>query len=673
MLDNASDQLANDAINTIRFLALDAVNAANSGHAGLPMGAATMAFELWTQIMRYNPTNPMWFNRDRFILSAGHGSMLHYALLHLTGYDGMTMDQLRNFRQWGSITPGHPENTHTPGIEVTTGPLGQGFGNGVGMAMAEAYLAARFNRPGHTIIDHYTYAIVSDGDLMEGVSQEAASLAGHLKLGKLIYLYDDNHVTIDGQTSLAFTEDPAARFESYGWHVQKIDGMDRNGVNRALKAAQRETERPSLIAARTIIGFGMPTQGTSSAHSDPISAEATAQTRATLGWPDDAFYVPGEVQEYMRQAVEAGVQAEREWQRQWTRYSEDHPELARELQRMIGGQLPDDWDAELPRYAVGDKANATRNYSGEALNALATRLPELIGGSADLTPSTKTEIKGDGPFEPGHYDQRNVHFGVREHAMGAAVNGMALHGGLLPYGATFMVFTDYFRPSIRLSALSDAHVIWVLTHDSIGVGEDGPTHQPIEQLPSLRMIPNLLVIRPADGNETVAAWREAVAHRDGPTLLSLTRQKVPVLAGTAEKAMEGVARGGYILQDCEGDPDLILMASGSEVQWVVAAAETLSAEDVAVRVVSMPALTRFLEQDAAYRDHVLPLSVRARLAVEAAVPTDWYRVVGLDGEVIGIETFGSSAPGDRVMAEYGFTTENVLNHARRLLEGATTD
>ena len=665
----AAQTLDDLAINTIRFLAIDAVNKADSGHPGLPMGAAPMAYVLWTRYLRHNPRNPNWFNRDRFILSAGHGSMLLYSLLHLTGYEELTMEQVKNFRQWGSITPGHPENILAEGIEVSTGPLGQGFANGVGMAIAEAHLAATFNRPGHEIINHYTYSIVSDGDLMEGVSAEAASIAGHLRLGKLIYLYDDNKITIDGTTEMAFTEDVGLRFEAYGWHVQRINGLDLDEVTAAIESAQQD-ERPSLIVARTVIGYGSPHRaGTPKAHGEPLGAEETEATRENLGWPDETFYVPGEAMEHFRAAVERGEQWEAEWEQRWEAYYDEHPELAEELRRMIAGELPDGWDDGLPTYEVGSKANATRNYSGEVLNAIAPHLPELIGGSADLHASNKTLIKGSEPFQAGTYEGRNFYFGVREHGMGGITNGMYLHGGILPYCATFLVFTDYMRGSIRLAALSHVHCIYVMTHDSIGLGEDGPTHQPIEHLPSLRAIPNLDVFRPADGNETSAAWRAAVTHHDGPSLLSLTRQSVPVLEGTKEKALEGVERGGYVLSDSDGEPEIILMGTGSEVQHCVEAQRILAQEGRRVRVVSMPCVERFLRQERGYRDEVLPPSVRLRVAIEAAAPQSWHQFVGLDGSVIGMNRFGSSAPYETLMEEFGFTAENVLEHARALLEG----
>ncbi len=664
MKNQTLDELA---INTIRFLSIDAVNAANSGHPGLPMGAAPMAYTLWTNYLRHNPHNPQWFNRDRFILSAGHGSMLLYSLLHLTGYEDMTLEQIKNFRQFGSITAGHPENFLADGVEVTTGPLGQGFANGVGMAIAERYLAARFNRPGHEMIDHHIYAIVSDGDLMEGVSAEAASLAGHLKLGKIIFLYDDNNITIEGSTHLAFSEDVQARFDAYGWQTLKIDGMDPSAVSEAIDKA-KEDPRPSLILARTVIGFGSPNRaGTSKAHGSPLGEKEGALTRQNLGWPDETFYVPGEVLEHFRTAVDRGAQWEQAWQTKWEAYQAAHPELAAELARMIAEQLPEGWDADLPVYEVGSKAKATRAYSGEALNAIAPHLPELIGGSADLAGSTKTLLKGEDSYQSDAYHGRNFHWGVREHGMGAVMNGMYLHGGIMPYGATFLIFTDYMRASIRLAALSHIHCIYVMTHDSIGLGEDGPTHQSIEQLPGLRAIPNLDVIRPGDGNETSAAWRVAVAHRGGPVLLALSRQGMPVLEGTAEKAMEGVDRGGYILSDCEGSPDVILMGSGSEVEHCVDAQKMLAEEGIHARVVSMPCLDRFLRQDASYRDDVLPPTVRARLAIEAASPMSWYQLVGLDGDVIGMTTFGISAPYKEAMAHFGFTAENVVQRAKALL------
>lgn len=664
MKNQTLDELA---INTIRFLAVDATNAANSGHPGLPMGAAPMAYTLWTDFLRHNPRNPEWFDRDRFILSAGHGSMLLYSLLHLTGYEEMTMEQLKNFRQFGSITAGHPENFLAGGIEVTTGPLGQGFANGVGMAIAERYLAARFNRPDHEIIDHDTYAIVSDGDLMEGVSAEAASMAGHLKLGKIIFLYDDNNITIEGSTDLAFSEDVQARFDSYGWHTLKIDGMDLSAVSDAIQKA-KEDPRPSLISARTVIGYGSPNRaGTPKAHGSPLGDKEGALTRENLGWPDETFYVPGEVLEHFRSAVNEGAQREQAWQAKWDAYQAAYPDLAAELARVMAEELPEGWDADLPTYEVGSKAKATRAYSGEALNAIAPHLPELIGGSADLAGSTKTLLKGEDSFQADSYHGRNFHWGVREHGMGGVMNGMYLHGGIIPYGATFLIFTDYMRASIRLAALSHVHAIYVMTHDSIGLGEDGPTHQSIEQLPSLRAIPNLDVIRPADGNETSAAWRVAIAHRGGPVLLALSRQGLPVLEGSAENAMEGVDRGGYILSDCEGTPQVILMGSGSEVQHCVGAQQLLAQDGIRARVVSMPCLDRFLRQDPSYRDNVLPPAVRARLAVETAAPMSWHQLVGLDGDVIGMTTFGISAPYKQIMAHFGFTAENVATRAKALL------
>ena len=655
------------AINTIRFISIDAINAANSGHPGLPMGAAPMAYALWTKHLRHHPHNPKWFDRDRFILSAGHGSMLLYSLLHLTGYEDMTLDELKNFRQFGAITAGHPENFLSDGIEVTTGPLGQGFANGVGMAIAERYLASRFNRPGHEVINHHVYAIVSDGDLMEGVSAEAASLAGHLELGKIVFLYDDNKITIEGSTDLAFSEDVQARFDAYGWHTIKVDGMDVAAVSEAIEEAKKE-DRPSLILARTVIGFGSPNRaGKSKAHGSPLGAVEGGLTRENLNWPDETFHIPGEALEHFRCAVENGAKLEQEWQSKWDAYQAAYPELAAQLARMMAEELPAGWDADLPVYEVGSKAKATRAYSGEALNAIAPHLPELIGGSADLAGSTKTLLKGEASFQPESYEGRNFHWGVREHGMGAAMNGMYLHGGIIPYGATFLIFTDYMRASIRLAALSHIHCVYVMTHDSIGLGEDGPTHQSIEQLPGLRAIPNLDVIRPGDGNETSAAWRTAVAHRGGPVMLVLSRQGMPVLEGTAEKAKEGVERGAYVLSDCEGTPDVILMGTGSELHLCIDAQKSLAEEGIGARVVSVPALKRFLRQDAAYRDAVLPSSVRARLAIEAASPMSWHQLVGLDGDVIGMSTFGISAPYKESMAHFGFTAENVVKRAKALL------
>ncbi len=610
------DQLA---VNTIRFLAVDAVQKANSGHPGMPMGAAPMAYVLWTRFLKHNPRNPDWPNRDRFILSAGHGSMLLYALLHLTGYD-LPIEELKRFRQWGSKTPGHPEYRIAPGVETTTGPLGQGFGNGVGMAIAERHLAAHFNRPGYEIVDHYTYAIVSDGDLMEGISHEAASLAGHLGLGKLIYLYDDNDISIDGPTNLTFTEDVAMRFQAYGWHVLRVaDGNDMEAIEQAIVEARQVLDRPSLIIVRTHIGYGSPhKQDTAAAHGEPLGEEEVRLTKRNLGWPEDkTFYVPDEVYAHMRQAVERGAQWEQEWRDLFARYAEAYPELARQWDQFWSGELPEGWDAELPTFEAGTSV-ATRAASGKVLDAIAPRIPNLIGGSADLTPSNKTKFEGATDFQRDHYSGRYIHFGVREHAMGTVLNGIAYHGGLVPYGGTFLIFSDYMRPPVRLAAMSHLHVIYVFTHDSVWLGEDGPTHQPVEQLANLRAIPNLVVIRPADANETVEAWRVALALKNRPVALALSRQGVPTLDRSRYAPAEGVRRGAYVLADSRpGTPDLILIATGSEVPLAAAAYEQLAAEGIAVRLVSMPSWELFAEQPRSYRETVLPPDVKARLAVEA--------------------------------------------------------
>ncbi|NPA06674.1 MAG: transketolase [Chloroflexi bacterium] len=667
-----TQDLIQRSVNTIRFLAADMVEQARSGHPGMPMGAAAMAYALWMRHLRHNPRDPQWPNRDRFILSGGHGSALLYALLYLTGYD-LPLEELKRFRQWGSRTPGHPEYGLTPGVEVTTGPLGQGFATGVGMAIAQAHMAARFNRPGFPIFDHWIYAIVTDGDLMEGISHEAASLAGHLRLGRLIYLYDDNRITIDGPTQLAFTEDVARRFEAYGWHVIRgVDGLDVDAVDRAIAEAKADP-RPSLIMARTIIGYGAPTkQNTAAAHGAPLGPEELRAAKEALGWPTEPmFYVPDDVLAHFRTSLTRGQQAQAAWLDMWARYREAYPDLAAELERRWAGTLPPDWDADLPRFSPQDPPLATRVASGLALNALAARLPELIGGSADLTPSNKTYLKGQGDFGPDNYAARNIHFGVREHAMAAAANGLALYRGLRPFVATFLVFSDYLRPALRLSAMMGTPVVYVFTHDSLAVGEDGPTHQPVEHLPALRAIPNLVVLRPADANETVAAWRWAMTYRQGPVALILTRQKVPVLPETAEAAMDGVARGAYVLADFGASkPQIALLASGSEVALARAAAERLAAEGIAARVVSFPSWELFEQQDPSYREQVLPRSLRARLAIEAARPLGWERWVGEHGAVLGVTRFGASAPGDVVMAKYGFTVDRVVAQARTLLAKA---
>ena len=659
-------------VNTIRTLAADAVQKANSGHPGMPMGTAPMAYALWTRFLRFNPQDPAWPNRDRFVLSAGHGSMLLYALLHLTGYD-LSLEDIKQFRQWDSATPGHPELGHTPGVETTTGPLGQGFGNAVGMALAEARLAAEFNRPGHDIIDHRTYVIASDGDIMEGVQSEAASFAGHLGLHKLTVLYDDNLITIDGSTDLTFSEDVEKRYEAYGWHVQFVeDGNDVDALTAAVAAANAEAERPSLIRVRTNIGYGSPNrQDTSKSHGEPLGEEEVRLTKENLGWPAEAsFEVPVAAATHFRAAGERGDSLQSQWQKRLDAYRTDHEADADELQRRLDGRLADGWDADLPQFAAEDGPIATRAASGKALNALATRLPELMGGSADLAGSNKTDIDGEADFNKGAYDARNIRFGIREHAMGAILNGMVLHRGFIPYGATFLIFSDYMRPSIRLAALMGQRVIYVYTHDSIGLGEDGPTHQPIEHLASLRAMPGLLVIRPADANETSEAWRVAVQRSDAPTALVLTRQKLPVLSSiVADVAAAGeLARGAYVLADSPSSlPEIILLASGSEVHVALQAWQRLTADGVGARLVSMPSWELFEEQDGSYRDAVLPPSVEKRLAIEAGSSFGWSRYVGLSGDVIGIDRFGASSPGSTNMEEFGFTPDNVERRARALL------
>ncbi|MFB2967709.1 transketolase [Aerosakkonema sp. BLCC-F183] len=666
----ATQSLEELCINSIRFLAVDAVQKANSGHPGLPMGAAPMAFVLWDRFMRYNPKNPKWFNRDRFILSAGHGSMLQYALLYLMGYDSVTIEDIKQFRQWGSKTPGHPENFVTPGVEVTTGPLGQGIANGVGLAMAEAHLAAKFNKPDAKIVDHYTYVILGDGCNMEGVSGEACSFAGHLGLGKLIALYDDNHISIDGSTDVAFTEDVSKRFEAYGWHVLHVPNgnTDLEAIAKAIEAAKAVTDKPSMIKVTTTIGYGSPNKAnTAGVHGAALGTDEVKLTRDNLGWQYEPFVVPEDVLKHTRKAVERGAGYESEWNQALADYKAKYPQEAAEFERLLSGALPDGWDKVLPTYTAADKALPTRKHSETCLNKLASVLSELIGGSADLTHSNLTEIKGEGDFQRGQYQNRNVHFGVREHGMGAICNGIALHSsGLIPYGATFLIFTDYMRASIRLSALSDAGAIWVMTHDSIGQGEDGPTHQPIETLASLRAIPNLTVIRPADGNETSGAYKIAIekAKKNEPTLLAFTRQNVPNLAGTS---IEGVTKGGYILVDSDGTPDIILIGTGSEVSLCVTAAEKLTAEGKKVRVVSMPSTDIFDAQDAAYKESVLPKAVTKRLSVEAGCSFGWHKYVGAEGDTVSIDRFGASAPGGVCMEKFGFSVDNVLAKAKALL------
>jgi len=655
------DQLC---VNTIRTLAIDGVQKANSGHPGLPMGAADMAYVLWTKFLKHNPADPAWPDRDRFVLSAGHGSMLLYSLLYLTGYD-LPLEQLEQFRQWGSQTPGHPEYGETPGVETTTGPLGQGFGNGVGLALAERLLAAHFNRPDFEIVDHYTYAIVSDGDLMEGVSHEAASLAGHLGLGKLVYLYDDNHITIEGDTALAFSEDIAQRFAVYDWHVQSVAGHDRAAVAEAIHQARAETSRPSMIICRTHIGYGSPhKQDSAKAHGEPLGVDEARETKAAMGWPPDAqFFVPDEALAHFRQALDQGARSQAQWAEMFARYEQAYPELAAEWQRRLAGELPPNWAQALPVFAPENGPLATRVASGQVLAAVAPALPELIGGSADLHPSTKTYLAAYPDVEKGNYGGRNLHFGIREHGMGAIVNGLALHSGIRPYASTFFVFSDYMRPTIRLAALMRLPVIYVFTHDSFLIGEDGPTHQPVEQLASLRAMPGLTLLRPADANETAAAWRVAIEHRTGPVALVLTRQKLPTLEGVDA---EGVARGGYVLADA-GEPQVLLLATGSEVELALKAGELLAQEGIAARVVSMPSWALFEAQPQAYRESVLPPEITARVAVEAGVPFGWERYVGPQGEIIGMRRFGASAPYKVLAQKFGFTAENVAARAKACL------
>ncbi|MBM5817721.1 MAG: transketolase [Cyanobacteria bacterium K_Offshore_surface_m2_239] len=654
-------------INSIRFLAVDAINKSNSGHPGLPMGCAPMAFALWDKMLRHNPKNPRWFNRDRFVLSAGHGCMLLYALLHLTGYDAVTLEDIKQFRQWGSRTPGHPETFETPGVEVTTGPLGQGISNAVGLAIAEAHLAARFNRPGHTLVDHTTYVLMGDGCNQEGVASEAASLAGHLGLGKLIALYDDNHITIDGNTAVSFTEDVLKRYESYGWHVQHVpDGnTDVNAIVQALEAAKAVTDKPSLIKVTTTIGYGSPNKAnTAGVHGAALGADEAELTRKALEWTYGDFVVPEESYEHWRQAIQRGAAAEGDWNATLAAYRQAYPAEAAEFERLLRGELPEGWDSTLPTFTPADKGLATRQHSYNALNAFGPKLPELIGGSADLTHSNLTDIKGEASFQKGGEANRYLHFGVREHAMAAILNGIAYHGsGLIPYGGTFLVFAGYMIGAIRLSALSELGVIYVLTHDSIGLGEDGPTHQPIETLANLRAIPNLLVIRPGDGNETVGAYQVAVTNRKRPTALALSRQAMP---NQAHSSAAAVAKGGYILDDSTGTPDLILIGTGTELDLCVQAAVQLRAEGRNVRVVSMPCVELFEEQDASYRDSVLPPSCRKRVVVEASSSFGWHKYTGLDGASISIDRFGASAPGPVCLEKFGFTVDNVVATAKSL-------
>jgi transketolase len=678
-----SESLDQQCINTLRFLSVDMVQKANSGHPGLPLDAAPMAYVLWTSWLKFNPRNPQWPDRDRFVLSAGHGSALLYSLLHLSGYD-LALDDIRQFRQWGSKTPGHPERGHTPGVEVTTGPLGQGMANAVGLAIAEAQLAARYNRADHTIIDHHTYALVSDGDLMEGVASEAASLAGHLQLGKLVCLYDDNTVTLAASTDITFSEDRAARFTAYGWHtIMVTNGNDLAALDAAIEAARAETARPSLILVRTHIGYGSPEQDSFKAHGSPLGPDDVRKTKQKLGWPTEPdFLIPVAALARFRKAIERGALAETSWYERLDAYARAFPDLHDELAKRLRAELAEGWDADIPVFPADAKGMATREACGKVMNAVAPRLPALVGGSADLDPSTKTALKGLGDFNPpsaGSDEQgsagggwshagRNLHFGVREHAMGAIVNGLAAHGGFIPYGSTFLIFSDYMRPPIRLAALSALHVVHVFTHDSIALGEDGPTHQPVEQLANLRAIPNVIVIRPADANETAVAWRVALEARDGPVVLVLTRQDVPTLDRKRYASADGLRTGAYILGDApKGKADLILIASGSEVGLIVAAAEQLQAQGIAVRCVSMPSWELFEGLPQAERDAILPPTVMARLAVELGVAQGWHRYVGDRGAVLSVERFGASASADVLLPEYGFSVDNVCARAKALL------
>lgn len=661
-------------VNTIRFLAIDAVQKAKSGHPGLPMGSAAMAYTLWDRFLKFNPWDPGWFNRDRYVLSAGHGCMMLYALLHLTGFD-LPLDEIKRFRQYGSITPGHPEYGKTPGVEATTGPLGQGFGNAVGMAISETALAARFNRPGYPVVDHYTYVEASDGDLMEGVASEAASLAGHLKLGKLIVFYADNHISIEGATEITFTEDVTARFAAYGWHVQRVrDGNSLGEIASAIVAAREETTRPSLIAVRTHLGFGSPhKQDTAEAHGEALGEEEVKLTREHLGWPQEPlFYIPRKALDHFRLAIPRGAKLQAEWDRLLEDYSREFPETAAEFLRVTSRRLPTAWYADLPVFKPENGAIATRSASEKVINSICGKLPELMGGSADLAPSTKTLMKGAGDYQPESRDGRNMHFGIREHAMGSILNGLAYHGGQIPYGATFLIFSDYMRPPMRLAALSGLHVIYVFTHDSIGLGEDGPTHQAVEQMLAIRAIPNFVLIRPADANETAAAWRVAIEHRKGPVALVLTRQNLPVLDPVRfPNVSKGVEKGAYILSDSSPgvQPELVLVASGSEVHLALAGQDVLSREGRRVRVVSMPSWNLYAAQPQECRGGLFPAGTPV-LAVEAAVSLGWqpYILRNPDLDVIGMNRFGASAPGGIVMSEYGFSVENVCARARLLLQ-----
>jgi transketolase len=633
------------------------------------MGAAPMAYVLWSKFLRHSPRNPGWPDRDRFVLSAGHGSMLIYSLLHLSGYD-LSLDELKKFRQWGSKTPGHPEYGDTPGVETTTGPLGQGFATGVGMAIAERHLAARFNKPDLDIVNHYTYGIVSDGDLMEGISHEAASLAGHLKLGKLIYLYDDNHISIEGKTDIAFTENRLQRFEAYGWHVLQVDdGNDLKAIEEAITAARNETERPSLIAVRTSIGFGSPNrQDTAKAHGEPLGDVERKLTKENLGWPQEpTFYIPDEALVQFRKSVDRGLELEQSWTESFRDYLNNYPDQGTAFEKQLKGELPQGWDKDIPEFPADTKGKATRVISGLVLNAIAKNVPAMMGGSADLAPSNKTFIDGETSFQPDSYDQRNIHFGVREFGMTAVLNGMALHGGIIPYGGTFLIFSDYMRPAIRLAALMKQHAIYVLTHDSIGLGEDGPTHQPIEHLASLRAMPNLTVIRPADANETAEAWKFAVTSNKGPTVLALTRQSLPTLDRSVYGKADLLNRGAYTLKDVDGTPDALILANGSEIKLALEAAETLAGKGIGARVISMPSWELFDAQSQKYKDSVLPENVTARVAIEAGATQGWHKYVGMNGKIIGLDHFGASAPINDLFTNFGITAESVIQAVQGLI------
>lgn len=662
------DQLA---VNTIRTLSIDAIEKSKSGHPGLPMGAAPMAYTLWTRFMNHNPKNPAWFNRDRFVLSAGHGSMLLYSLLHLSGY-GVEMDDIKNFRQWGSRTPGHPEYGFTPGVEATTGPLGQGVGMAVGMAMAERHLAEVYNKNNLQVVDHYTYALCGDGDLMEGVASEAASLAGHLQLGKLIMLYDSNDITLDGELDMSFSENVAGRFEAYGWHYVRVeDGNDLAEIAAAIEEAKKETSKPTLIEVKTVIGYGAPNKsGKSAAHGAPLGEAEMKLAKEYYEWTyEDDFYVPSEVYELFEETtVKKGMEKEAEWETLFAKYKEENPELANQLEQAISGELPEGWNKDVPVSEVGDSI-ATRESGSKVLNAIAQNTPALIGGAADLASSNKTMINGDSDYSASNYSGRNIWFGVREFGMGAAMNGMALHGGVKVFGGTFFVFSDYLRPAIRLAALMELPVTYVFTHDSIAVGEDGPTHEPIEQLASLRAMPGLSIIRPADANETAAAWQAAVESKHKPTALILSRQNLPTLPGTSENAKNGVEKGAYVVSPAEQDtPEALILATGSEVSLAVEAQKALASENVHVSVVSMPSWDKFEEQPKEYKESVLPKTVKKRLAIEMASPFGWERYTGDEGEVLAIDRFGASAPGEKIAEEYGFTVENVVERVKAMLQ-----